>query len=652
MSRVLYFAFVIRPARLAFVTVVAVVFISWLAPDTRAASPPPLKLFGTLPATEHVSLSPNGHMVAAITTSGDTRLLGVIDMDGRLLIKLNIGQTKVYDLQWAGDDYIVLHSYDTQASGRQKYNLLRANVISIATKTVTQLPRASNKYLQAIFGRYGYAQEDGVWYAYIGVLPIGLSRLTGDTYFIQAVANLTKVNLETGDMTTIAPGGGDGRRWVLDSTGAVIARSEYDDKSRQWTVFRGKENKSYISGQSDYGFEVRGQGRTAGTILVEEGGANGRLTELTLEGSAQEELLPGSTSLFHAPDTGLLIGALLPNGTWVIYDETLKKRMASVERAFKGATVTLVSVSADLSTVVVYIEDQDLAGTWQIVDFKTGKSSPFADKYPDIKSEMIGPTKVYNYKASDGLELDGILTLPQGRSEKGLPLVVLPHGGPEAEDKMGFDWWAQAFASRGYAVFQPNFRGSGGRGLAFRNAGFGEWGRKMQTDVSDGVSALAADGIVDPQRACIVGGSYGGYAALAGVTVQQGVYRCAASYSGVSDPEGMMHRNAVRSGNDQEGRRYWASYLGTTEHQQVPDDISPLKLAARADAPVLLIHGQDDTVVSISQSLDMESALRRAGKPVEFLRLNGEDHYLSKSETRLQMLEAMVSFVEKHNPPR
>src|SRR6202007_2715282 len=127
-----------------------------------------------------------------------------------------------------------------------------------------------------------------------------------------------------------------------------------------------------------------------------------------------------------------------------------------------------------------------------------------------------------------------------GREAKGLPLVVMPHGGPEAHDRPGFDWWAQAFASRGYAVFQPNFRGSDGSGDAFRDAGFGQWGRKMQTDISDGVAELARRGIVDPKLVCIVGASYGGYAALAGVTLQHGLYRCAVSYAGVANMDSMQ----------------------------------------------------------------------------------------------------------------
>jgi dipeptidyl aminopeptidase/acylaminoacyl peptidase len=257
-----------------------------------------------------------------------------------------------------------------------------------------------------------------------------------------------------------------------------------------------------------------------------------------------------------------------------------------------------------------------------------------------------------DWKAADGLALRGVLTLPTGRTAKNLPLVVLPHGGPEARDYPVFDWWAQAFAARGYAVFQPNFRGSAGYGVAFRNAGFGQWGRKMQTDISDGVAELARQGVIDPKRACIVGGSYGGYAALAGVTVQQGLYRCAVSVAGVSDPGGLLRDDRARGGGASTTTRYWRTFMGATSLMETElNTISPLKLASRADAPILLIHGKDDTVVPPQQSAAMEAALQQAGKTVELIWMPGEDHWLSRDATRVQMLTSAVAFVEKYDPP-
>ncbi len=197
-------------------------------------------------------------------------------------------------------------------------------------------------------------------------------------------------------------------------------------------------------------------------------------------------------------------------------------------------------------------------------------------------------------------------------------------------------------------MLQPNFRGSTGYGADFERAGHGEWGRKMQTDISDGLAQLIKDGIVDARRACIVGASYGGYAALAGVTLQQGLYRCAVSVAGVSDVGKMVVTDTFESGGNQTLARGLKEEVGSVRDLEA---VSPINFAAKADAPILLIHGKDDTVVAYDQSNDMAAALRRANKPVEFVTLPQTDHWLSRGDTRNAMLQATVAFVEKYNPP-
>jgi dipeptidyl aminopeptidase/acylaminoacyl peptidase len=174
----------------------------------------------------------------------------------------------------------------------------------------------------------------------------------------------------------------------------------------------------------------------------------------------------------------------------------------------------------------------------------------------------------------------------------------------------------------------------------------------MQTDISDGLAELARQGIVDPKRACTVGWSYGGYAALAGVTVQNGLYRCSVSMAGVSNLPGFLNWSADKAGAVGPTTRYWKTFMGVTS--AFGNDlgaISPAGLAGRADAPILLIQGKDDTVVPYEQAVDMADALRRAGKPVEFVPLDGADHWLLKQDTRIAMAKASVAFVEKYNPP-
>jgi dipeptidyl aminopeptidase/acylaminoacyl peptidase len=288
-----------------------------------------------------------------------------------------------------------------------------------------------------------------------------------------------------------------------------------------------------------------------------------------------------------------------------------------------------------------------------LVDLDAKRATGLGNTYLGVPPEGVSPVKSIRYKAKDGLEITANLTLPRGKDPKNLPLVVLPHGGPEVRDTPGFDWWSQALASRGYAVLQPNFRGSEGFGYDFVAAGFGQWGKAMQTDLSDGVRDLAAQGVVDPKRVCIVGASYGGYAALAGATLDTGVYRCAASIAGLSDlGRFLVDKQRLYEFSNNATLRYWLRFMGA-DGLKDPDltALSPAKLVNKVEVPILLIHGKDDTVVPYVQSTIMADALKRAGKPVELVTLNGEDHWLSSGATRLQMLTAVTAFLEKNNPP-
>ena len=316
-------------------------------------------------------------------------------------------------------------------------------------------------------------------------------------------------------------------------------------------------------------------------------------------------------------------------------------------QAFPKLKLTIVDWTPNFSHFIVLVRGNGESGTYYIVDIENLKADQAGFERPAIFPRHVGPISTIAYKAADGLDLDGILTLPPGREAKNLPVILYPHGGPTAHVEETFNWWAQAFASRGYAVFQPNFRGSTNRDDAFRRAGDGEWGRKMQTDISDGLAELVRQGIADPKRACIMGASYGGYAALAGVTLQQGLYRCSVAVAPVSDLNDMYWTNYRESGRSKMLRRNYQRILGD---ESKFDEVSPRKHAAQADAPILLIHGKDDTVVAFRQSDKMADALSLAGRPHELVVLRDEDHWLSKSETRKQMLEEAMRFVQKYNP--
>jgi dipeptidyl aminopeptidase/acylaminoacyl peptidase len=241
------------------------------------------------------------------------------------------------------------------------------------------------------------------------------------------------------------------------------------------------------------------------------------------------------------------------------FDPSLQAQWRAIQAAFPGSAVSLASWSDDRRKLVLRVDSPTDGPGYVLVDLAQGATAPLGQEYAGLTAADISPVTPVRFKAADGTELTGYLTLPRGRDPKKLPLVVFPHGGPAARDEPGFDWWAQAMASRGYAVLQVNYRGSDGFGWDFMAAGFGQWGRKMQTDLSDGVRWLAGQGAIDPARVCIVGASYGGYAALAGAALDTGVYRCAVDVAGLSDLARFVNWSAGREGGRQGVglERYW-----------------------------------------------------------------------------------------------
>ena len=231
-------------------------------------------------------------------------------------------------------------------------------------------------------------------------------------------------------------------------------------------------------------------------------------------------------------------------------------------------------------------------------------------------------------------------------------MIVMPHGGPESYDSVGFDWLAQSLANEGYLVLQPNFRGSGGFGASFAQAGYGEWGRKMQDDVTDGAKALITMGWADPNRTCIVGWSYGGYSALAGGALTPDLYKCVVAIAGVSDLKTMLGHEKRENGPDSRTYAYWQSVIGDPDKDAAAiEAVSPYRLAANFKAPVLLIHGTDDLVVPQRQSELMDEALRAANKPVTFLRIGKDDHSLVAPESRTRALNEVAAFLKTHIGP-
>jgi len=635
----------------ALAAVTAALFL--LGPSARAA---PLEAYGRLPSTEQVAISPNGQLLALVTTDGDKRVIIVQRVADRATVRaFAVGATKVREINWAGPDHLLLTTSATlstpmqlTAAWQEWYFGLDINVKTGLQRQLLQgVPNSLNTLSQFPTPRV----IDGKPYAFVeGTLfEDNTGRLA-----------LFRVDLETGKTTLAAAKTHDTIDWLVDANGEPLAEADFDAPGSLWTLkinhgghwFAAKSMTTGISHP-----EILGLGRDGRAILLSDSQGDD-LVVRELDPDAQDWSAPievqQDIDLIFAPSAGGLIGAHALVGDedhYTFYAPADQVFWNALAKAYPGQRVTYVSASADRTQIVVLVDSPTEGPAYALVDRATHRATWIATAYDAVKVGDVSPVQPVSYKAKDGLALTGYLTLPTGKPPKNLPLIVFPHGGPAVRDTLGFDWWAQAMASRGYAVLQVNYRGSNGFGRAFLSAGFGEWGRKMQTDLSDGVRHLAAQGTIDPKRVCIVGASYGGYAALAGATLDPGVYRCAVDVSGISDMRRFVAWSKTQS--DVSSQRYWDRFVGAdgpTDPRLVA--ISPAAHAADADAPILLIHGKDDTVVPFEQSLIMADALKKAGKPYEFVVLNNEDHWLSRGETRLEMLEATMAFVEKNNPPQ
>ncbi|GFE73657.1 S9 family peptidase [Novosphingobium sp. TCA1] len=642
--------------RLILATVLPAVLLVAEAASAAAVEPPPLDFYGELPQVEDAAISPDGHSIASVVRTGGERRVLVLK-DGKTLLNASPGTTKVRAIEWADNDTVLLtNSATVPLFGfmAEKYEMTGTIILPMRAGNESGMVFGKSKAIaKTTRGRYGIRTVDGRTVGYFGGIALDVDGL--NTRWRHGRATLYAVDIATNRPRVLAPPPGEEhyRDWLIDRGGNVAVILDISETNGSWkiTVPKGPELARGVDPTGDVSLISFGKGGSTVVYEIEDEDGTSHWYEVPLAGGEAKEIL-GDVAidrLFVDRSNGDMIGYRTAGETpqTVMDNPVYQSAISRIFKAFAGREAHLIDWTPDFSNVLVRTTGNRDSGTWYLVDVRAKRADPIGNERPEIAPEQVGAISTVGYKAQDGLDMDGILTLPPGREAKNLPVILLPHGGPAAHDKAEFDWWAQAFASRGYAVFQPNFRGSTGRTDAFRHAGDGQWGRKMQTDISDGLAELARRGIVDPKRACIVGASYGGYAALAGVTLQQGLYRCAVSVAGVADLKLMYATDIRESGDSKMLTKSLREQLGDP---RLYDEVSPRRFAARADAPVLLIHGKDDTVVGYKQSLVMADALKDAGKPYELVTLAGEDHWLSREETRKRMLSEAMRFVQKHNP--
>jgi acetyl esterase/lipase len=631
------------------------------APLAAQIGPPPLEAYGELPALEHIALSRSGKMAMLASSEGKRRLV-VFDQSMQALSAVEVGDIKVRGIRWIGDDEIMIQRSDTQDLGERfiarNAEFYNAMIVPADGQGDVRTIFANDRsVLNAVFGLQGFREIDGKWVGYFGGIPMKMGQ-AGQYYYDGGRAALYAVDIATNKArrVTSAPLQDEDADWLIDPRGEIAATLTFHEKTGAWRIKNGRGREIASGSKLKGGAAIISFGIDGEKVVYRVSDEHGEseFFQVPLAGGGQpEQLFEGIDieEVYLDANSGGMIGYLPKdseeNDDPVFFDKPAQDTVGKIISAFRPVGGDVRNWTPDFSRILLTTAGNNDSGTWYLIDTVAGQSHVIGRSRPDIKANQVGPISTVTYKAQDGLEIEGILTLPPGRAAKNLPIVVFPHGGPRSHDEATFDWWAQAFASRGYAVLQPNFRGSTGYGDDFLKAGNGQWGRKMQTDLSDGLAYLAEQGTVDPKRACIMGASYGGYAALAGVTLQTGVYRCSVAVAPVTDLKMSVDQDYRETGS-KDLRDYWLELMGDRKDL---DTYSPRQNATRADAPILLIHGRDDTVVPYRHSQVMADALKDAGKPYEFVQLREEDHNLSRSETRKLMLQSALTFVQKHNPP-
>lgn len=346
--------------------------------------------------------------------------------------------------------------------------------------------------------------------------------------------------------------------------------------------------------------------------------------------------------LIYSHKTRDVIGFYHSNtDTGKVYWDTKRERLqGGLDKVLPDTDNYLVDFSQNEELYILYMENDYSPGIYLLGDRKEGTLGGLFEQYPDIPENELSEHEFVTYTARDGTKIEGYLTLPKG-AEGPVPTILHPHGGPGAREFDGFDYWTSFFSNRGYAVFRPNFRGSTGYGYEFAKSQMKGWGLTMQDDLTDATQWLIDEKISTPDKICIVGASYGGYAALMGAVKTPDLFACAVSFAGVSNLKKLVSRS----------RKYVGSKFVKNQFGNDSDDLkarSPYYHAEKITIPVLLVHGESDRVVDLEQSEMMAEELKDLDKEVEYLELENGNHYLSIQRNRHAFFAAMDTFLKTH----
>jgi len=624
------------------------------------AGQPPVEAFGRLPFGEEPMLAPDGNHFAMIQSLHGRPAVVIYDVNaapGAMPKIISDQEAIIVGIHWAKSDRLLMTvNMNQKAGGDTK--------IQSWYRTIGVDPDGKNMtvmFANSTWRDLNYSNSEVVDYdlddpAHV-FMPLWVPNLD-DAFTL----NIYRIDVKTGDAERFTSGRKDTNEWIMDGHGHVVARIDQTQHPlTDHLKIMVKDDWNEIGA-----YEATG-GHDSGILGVTEDGAAlvqmGFDDRTGIKALGRLDMATGKEApLFandkydvehslHDPWTGRVIGAAFADDKmeYTYFDPAMEKLQRGLEVAFPGLSVHAVSWNLAKDKLIVVVDGPRQPIAYYYLNRTTHEATQLASTYPDLSETDLGEMKPWPYKARDGLDIPAYLTLPPGKAPKNLPVVIMPHGGPGARDAIGFDWMAQFFANRGYAVLQPNFRGSTGYGSKFEEAGYGEWGLKMQDDVTDGVKKLIADGIADPKRICIVGASYGGYAALAGAAFTPDLYACAVSFAGVSDLGKFLRTRASDYGSDSWMISTWTRYIGNRYGDSDKlSATSPAANAAKIKCPVLLLHGAGDTTVRIDQSEDMRDALQKAGKQVQFVKFDSDSHYMLLADTRIRVLTETEAFLKKN----
>ena len=621
------------------------------APGT--ASPPiPAEAFAALPTMSGAQISPDGKRVVTLSQVGDSKVIVAYDLDGGAdrFTRIDIGdKLDVVAVRWAGNRRLLLTVF-----GSHKLFGIEVPMTRLILKDLDdgRLEALTEKVAGLWGGDLVHVDPDGGYVLlaaqrriedYPSVLRVDLATLEAK----EVVSPYTGVWTWYADPSGVVRAGlgGDADRWWL------LYREGGEGKFRRIAKGRRPEDRSI----ADVETLIPVAGSDKGYVIANK--ATGRYGVYRYDFVANEIGEPvfehdevDVDSVVHSLRTGAPDSILYADDRDRIFwlDPEMRAIQARLDKTLPSAVNRIVSRDAADNRMIVWSAGASDPGTYYLYDRGKREMSELSRPYAALENRTLSTVEPLRYQARDGLSIPAYLTKPSGRGDKGLPLIVMPHGGPFARDKWEYDAWAQFLADRGYVVLQPNFRGSTGFGKAYVEAASGQFGRKMQDDLDDGVRWLADSGLIDPKRVCIMGASYGGYAAMWGAARNPDIYRCAISFAGISDVRTMLRYNP----SQWIARRYYRDWRNRIRGDKDfdLDDVSPLAHAAKVRVPLLIAHGGKDETVPPVQSRKMHEALLRAKIDHEFVIYPEEGHGFEKAGNSADFLRRVEAFLNRHNP--